>query len=189
MAATEIHLWRAKLGGGGRRDATGVLRSVLGHYLEECPGGIELRRGPHGKPALADNRAALRFNLSHSGGTVLIAIAFGREVGVDVEWIRPRRDVLALARRALEPAEAAAVEATAPAARLEAFYDAWTRREAIGKCFGTGLTAPPRRCGFAVGAIDAGPGFAAAIAVEGDALPPLRYFEAGQTLAGWAAST
>lgn len=177
----EIHLWRGELGGGPA--ARKALRSVLGRYLAEDPAAVGLRLGPHGKPALADRRAALRFNLSHSGEALLIAIAWGREVGVDIERIEPRGDIVALARRGLEPTEAAAVEAAPPAARLEAFYEAWTRREAIGKCFGTGLVAPPPRRGFAVAAIDAGPGFAAAIAIEGDVLPPLRHYEAGQALA------
>jgi 4'-phosphopantetheinyl transferase len=187
--ANEIHVWRTELGDDGRRAAHRALRSVLGRYLEQNPRRVELRFGRHGKPALADHRAALRFNLSHSGETMLIAIAWRQEIGVDIEQIKPRSDVVALSRRALEPAEAAAVEATAPAARLEAFYAAWTRREAVGKCFGAGLAAPLPQRGFAVGTIDAGPGFAAAIAVAGDALPPLCYFEAEQTLAGWAAST
>jgi 4'-phosphopantetheinyl transferase len=152
------------------------LRDVLSRYLEDEPEEIELQIGARGKPTLADRRSPLRFNLSHSRDLAIVAVARGREVGVDVEWIDPRRDVLALARRALAPAEAQAVKAAPTEARPTAFYAAWTRREAIAKCLGTGLWAPLPEAAVAVAALDAGPGFAAAIAVAGDEVPPLRRF-------------
>jgi 4'-phosphopantetheinyl transferase len=200
--ATEVHVWRARLDGGEwpgsdglpaeereraarlRRDearrrwvaARWALRGVLGRYLGQQPAAIELRSGSRGKPMLASPGASLRFNLSHSGDLTLVAIAQEQEVGVDVEQIEPRRDLLALARRALMPAEAAGIEATAPESRLVAFHAAWTRREAIAKCLGTGLGAPLPDTAVAVSDLDAGPRFAAAIAVAADSLPPLRHF-------------
>jgi len=200
---TELHVWRAQLDsdrwpGADRlpreereraarlhRPATRrrwvaarwALRGVLGHYLDEDPAGIELRVGGNGKPALAGFPAPLHFNLSHSDELALVAIAREREVGVDVERIESRRDLLALAQRALGPAQAADVAATLPPDRSAAFHAAWTRREAIAKCLGTGLGAPLPAAAVAVSALDAGPGFAAAIAVSGDVLPPLRCFE------------
>ena len=128
-----------------------ALRGVLGRYLELEPAAIELRLGSHGKPMLAAPDAPLRFNLSHSGELALIAVAGEREVGIDVQLVGAK------------PAE---------------FYADWTRREAVAKCNASGLWAPLPDEPVAVAAFDAGTGFAAAIAIRGDELPPLRHFVA-----------
>lgn len=167
----EVHVWRVEPDRERR-----ALRAVLAHYLEEDPAGIELRRGEHGKPELADPSSPLRFNLSHSGVLALVAVTHERQVGVDVERIDSSRDVLRLAGRALDPAAAAAVRAAPPKERAVAFHEAWARREAIAKCLGTGLAAPLPPAPVAVTALDAGPGYAAALAVAGNNLPPLRLF-------------
>jgi 4'-phosphopantetheinyl transferase len=123
-----------------------ALRGVLGLYLEREPEEVELRFGERGKPMLRTPEESLRFNLSHSGGRALIAVCREREVGIDIERIGKRP---------------------------EEFYAAWTRREAIAKCFGAGLGAPLPDDPVAVSSLDAGAGFAAAVAVEGDELPLL----------------
>ncbi len=128
-----------------------ALRSVLSRYLDREPAEIELGFGERGKPMLADPDAPLRFNLSHSGELALIAVAREREVGVDVQLVGAR------------PAE---------------FYAEWTRREAIAKCHGAGLWAPLPDSPVAVAPLDAGAGFAAAVAVLGADVPPLRHFVA-----------
>lgn len=151
-----------------------ALREVLGRELGEEPGAVALRAGPHGKPELA--RSALRFNLSHSGELALIAIARGREVGIDVEQVKPRRNLLSLARRALPAEQAARIAALPPDERLDAFHADWTRREAVAKCHGTGLWAPAPDAPVAVADLDVGPGYAAAVAVAGETMPPLRRF-------------
>jgi 4'-phosphopantetheinyl transferase len=154
-----------------------ALRTVLGHYLEEEPAAVELRLAERGKPMLAAPSAPLRFNLSHSADRALVAVAWEREIGVDIEQIVPRRDLLALARRALEPEQAEAIARMPEGDRLGAFHAAWTRREAIAKCLGTGLWAAPAEAAeTVVSALDAGPGFAAAIAVGGSDLPPPQRF-------------
>lgn len=141
----EVHVWRTKPDRG-----RWALRQVLARYLNEDPAEIELRTGEHGKPALADPAATLRFNLSHSGELALVAVTQGREVGVDVQKIKPHRDI--------------------------AFYEGWARREAIVKCLGTGLLAPLPPDPVTVRPLEAGPRFAAALAVAGNEVPPLRLF-------------
>ncbi len=155
-------------------------------YLDEDPAAVELRVAPGGKPALAEAAMPLRFNLSHSGDRALVAVAWGREVGVDIERIAPRRDLLSLARRGLEPAEAAKVTQASPEDRPAAFHAAWTRREAVAKCHGVGLGAPlPAGAEAEVRELEAGPGFAAALALSGKPSPARRLPPAGARAGRW----
>ena len=178
--SAEIHVWRADLGPVGARElrpaGRWALRRVLARYLGEDPADLALSAGDHGKPALAGPRPRLGFNLSHSGEIALIAVAGEREVGVDIERADDKRDVLRLAEVGLDPEEAAAVRAASPAARAAAFYAAWVRKEAVAKCLGVGLGADLPRGPVRVSKLDAGSGYAAAIAVAGSVELPLRRF-------------
>lgn len=170
--AAEVHVWRGNL--------DEPLRRVLSHYLDLPPAEIRLARGDHGKPRLADPESGLRFNLSHSGSLALVAVALGREVGVDVEKLKPERDLVALADRALEPEEAAAVRALTGADRARVFYDLWTRHEARLKCLGVGLAGAPARPSPSIAVVDVpiDQGYAAAVAMEGEAVP-VRFWTLG----------
>jgi 4'-phosphopantetheinyl transferase len=154
-----------------------ALRGVLGRYLDLPPVEIELGAGDGGKPRLAGAEVGLRFNLSHSHGLAVVAVTLAAEVGIDIEWVDPDRDVAALASRALDPADAERVAAAPAERRAEIFYAAWTRREAIGKCLGVGLGTPPAGAHVAVAPFEVRPGFAAAVAIAAESAPPLRRFE------------
>ena len=68
--------------------ARGLLRVVLGAQLGQAPSAIRLSRGARGKPrSRGPPDSGLTFNLSHSGGRALIALARGREVGVDLKRV------------------------------------------------------------------------------------------------------
>ena len=156
-----------------------ALRGVLASYLQDDPVGIELSADQRGKPRLAALGASLRFNLSHSGGLALVAVGWDRDVGVDVERIEPRRNLPALARRALSTEAAEQIETLPEDERLTAFHAAWTRREAVAKCLGVGLGAPLPEAPVVVENFHVGAGFSAALAVLGERMPPLRRFEIG----------
>lgn len=170
---SEVHLWRIDLERSAAHDA---LRRVLARYLRKNPARIELRMGKHGKPALSENPPRLRFNLSHSGCLALVVVTAEREVGVDVEAEAPGRDFARLAEIGLDEAAAAVVRASPPEWRAQAFYSAWVRREAVAKCFGTGLATPLPNQPVVVQSIDAGQGYAAAIVVTGTEPLPIRRF-------------
>jgi 4'-phosphopantetheinyl transferase len=119
--------------------ARGLLRSLLGGCLDVWPSRIRFSRAPQGKPQLAEP-GHLYFNVSHSHGVGLFAVARRIEVGVDLERLRPFSDELGLAERYFTPREAAALRALPPAARLEAFFRLWTRKEAYLKAHGLGIS-------------------------------------------------
>ena len=150
-----------------------ALRAVLGRYLDQEPTRIGLAADERGKPRLAADPARLEFNLSHSGARALIAVAVGREVGVDIERVKPGRDFVALAERSFEAAVVEAVRAAPPARRAAVFYAAWVRHEALAKCDGGGLGGGSRWLPMTSVAIEVGCGYAAALAVPGAETPRL----------------
>src|SRR6185295_4538539 len=85
------------------------MRVVLGAYLGIPTERVEFTARPGGKPELAPaaGSSPLRFNLSHSDGLAMLAVARQREVGVDVERIRPFDDVDNLVHRYFAPGERA----------------------------------------------------------------------------------
>jgi 4'-phosphopantetheinyl transferase len=121
--------------------ARGFLRSVLSGYLGIAASEIEFHCGAAGKPELAalNPDGALRFNLSHSGDLVLVAVAEGRDVGVDVEMIRDSGAHEEVTARFFHPCEVAALASFPAAGRSLAFYRFWTRKEAYLKARGDGL--------------------------------------------------
>jgi 4'-phosphopantetheinyl transferase len=156
-----------------------ALRLVLGEITGTAPERLRFERrcghcggAGHGKPRLA-GRSDLDFSISHSGELALIAVARGRRVGADVERVRPRTDVLAIARGSLSARERRAIEALATdEARREAFFRCWTRKEAYLKALGVGLaggldTDPEQARGWQIRSLPAPPGYMAAVAAEG----------------------
>jgi 4'-phosphopantetheinyl transferase len=171
--------------------ARAVLRLLLGRYLNQEPDRLRFVYGPEGKPALADaSEGCVQFNLSHSEALALYALTRGREVGIDLEWINPRVGFEELAERFFTPGEASTLHALPDHAREAAFFACWTRKEAYMKAIGKGLSLPTQdfevtlapgepamlistrhdpdqAIRWSLLELDAGPGFAAALAAEG----------------------
>jgi 4'-phosphopantetheinyl transferase len=173
----------------------GVLRELLGRYLARNPRELRFEVGEGGKPALArsgDEEAGtgdgeeLRFNLSHSGGLMLVAVSGEREVGVDVEeGRRPGMDperAVAVARRGLGEEAGRRLEETAPERREEELLRAWTAHEAALKCAGVGIGGGDERGGertriMWTAALDLGPEAFGAVAAEGPQEAEVRCWE------------
>jgi 4'-phosphopantetheinyl transferase len=117
------------------------LRQLLGARLGASPAAIELACGRNGKPALARRfaRSGWTFNLSHSEGFAAFAFARGREVGVDLEAIRPLEEADEIAARVFSRREHADYRAAPALDKPLAFFRCWTRKEAFAKALGTGL--------------------------------------------------
>jgi 4'-phosphopantetheinyl transferase len=120
----------------------GTLRLLLGKYLDVEPRNISFRYAQFGKPLL-DEGNELRFNVSHTDGVALLAFGRGPELGVDVEKIRPVRDLKDLANRFFSVAEREKLNALEAEEELHsAFFRCWTRKEAYIKGKGEGLSIP-----------------------------------------------
>lgn len=126
--------------------ARGTLRRLLSQGLraeiDAAPATIEIRRSRWGKPRMT-GRPALHFNVSHAGDIILIALAAGREVGVDIEHAVPGASVGDLVSVAFGADIQTWWKGLPPGDQHAAFFDLWTRNEALAKALGTGLGGPP----------------------------------------------
>jgi len=152
----------------------GWLRRILGNRLGVDPAVLRFAYDTNGKPRLAGAANQwLRFNMSHSEALALYAVCTEREVGVDVERVSVDVDVEALAHRFFSAVERAELAALPVNDRRQAFFDRWTRKEAYLKATGVGLSGLARSdadpANWSLQSVDAGPGFAAALAVAGSA--------------------
>ncbi len=122
--------------------AHGGLRGILSRYLEVSPCEVSLGRTEAGKPFVtrdARKHSAMTFNLSHAHNRALIAVSKAQEVGVDLEWVRPKVDVLNLSERYFAPSEHAVIMQTTEAQRTIIFFRYWVVKEAVLKAQGIGL--------------------------------------------------
>lgn len=116
-----------------------LLRQLLAQRLACAPGDIQLAMGEHGKPYTQAPRSKWQFNLSHSRDSVLIALAFGTELGVDIERITARDGLSDIAERVLTPVEMARYTSLDTAAQSAFFFRAWVLKESFVKLMGTGI--------------------------------------------------
>ena len=215
IASDEVHVWRSSLSAlpelqavlssdeldraarfhfekDRRRFIAGRawLRTVLAHYLGTCSGDIRFDYGPRGKPSIS-GRDDVRFNVSHSGDVVLLAVAKNRELGVDVEFVKGSTAGPEIAERFFSAAEVAELQSLPEEHQQAAFFAGWTRKEAYIKAVGVGLFGALDRFSVSLApgnvqislhvhdneresarwtlrSLDVDEGYAGALAVEGD---------------------
>lgn len=119
----------------------GLLRTILGRYLDLEPSKLQFSYSSRGKPALVNTNSTetLYFNLSHSNGLALYAVTRSRSIGIDLEHVRPMPDAEKLAKRFFSAHEYAVISTLLPEQKQDAFFNAWTRKEAYLKATGDGL--------------------------------------------------
>ena len=172
--------------------ARGLLRLILGPYLDMQPAQLQFACNDHGKPRLhhQPQEKRLHFNLSHSHDLALFAFTYVGSVGVDIEYMRADVAVEQVARMSFSPREQALLLDLPIEERPRAFYTCWTRKEAYIKGRGTGLSLEPNLfdvaflpgepaallasredphepARWALQALEPGAGYAGALAVEG----------------------
>jgi 4'-phosphopantetheinyl transferase len=120
----------------------GALRAILGQYLSAGPAGLRFDYSTNGKPTLAKEFAGtgIHFNLAHSEEMALVAITRLGAVGVDVEGVRPVKNVDELVARFFSPRENSLFQKMPDDEKPVAFFNLWTRKEAMLKATGEGIT-------------------------------------------------
>jgi 4'-phosphopantetheinyl transferase len=168
------------------------LRLTLARYLRRKPAEVRYRLMAHGKPELTVG-GNLAFNLSHTDGAAVLAIARDRAVGIDIERVRPDIEAMDLANRFFSVAEVQWLHSQPVSEQLTAFFAVWTAKEALLKAHGTGFSTSladftvipklgdanvdveihsdqlPRN--WSVSQLSFGPEYRAALAVQGKAIP------------------
>ncbi|HEY3789501.1 MAG TPA: 4'-phosphopantetheinyl transferase superfamily protein, partial [Urbifossiella sp.] len=114
----------------------GLLRRMLAGYLGTTPHAVPITYILNGKPVLVDS--PLHFNVTHTNGLALIAIA-PRRIGVDVERTRTIPDVDGLVGRFFSAAEQAAYRQVPIERRQAAFFRGWVCKEAVIKAAGASV--------------------------------------------------
>lgn len=122
--------------------ARALVRTTLSRYAEPAPRDWRFIRNAYGRPEIADPDVDLRFNVSHSEGLIVCAVARRREIGVDVEHRQRRGRMADIAERFFSAREAAALRALPEARQQQRFFDYWTLKEAYIKARGMGLALP-----------------------------------------------
>lgn len=133
--------------------ARGALRSILGQYLDRPPSRLRFIYSAFGKPEVEreEDRAWLRFNLSHAEGMALVALTRGKDVGVDVEVVREEFPGMEIAEGFFSAREVETLRSLPEEARTAAFFLYWTRKEAYIKALGEGLSHPLRQFSVSLG--------------------------------------
>lgn len=170
LSADEVHLWHAALDDQAADDfrpllaadeiaradrfhfakdrnhymvARGFLRKLLAAYLGIGPTELRFVYAEKGKPSLeASQRSALKFNLAHSQARAIYAFSLGRELGVDLEFIREDLESERIAERFFSLRETEELKTVPAELRKQAFFNCWTRKEAYIKARGEGLSLP-----------------------------------------------
>jgi 4'-phosphopantetheinyl transferase len=178
----------------------GAQREILSRYTGLAPHALVYEETKYGKQSLAGAAADLgiRYNVSNSGELALYAVTLRREIGVDLEKLKPMPDGIDIAKRFFSAPENEVFAALDEAVRDLAFFYCWTRKEAYIKAVGEGLSMPLDRfdVAFAPGEparilrtrgdedeahrwsmaeLHPGPGYVGAIVVEGDGWRPVLF--------------
>lgn len=179
----------------------GLLRATLAFHLQISPADVRFDYLPQGKPVLAHPETDVRFNISHSREMILCAVTRTRRVGIDGEFFRHIREMEKFAVRFFSENEREWLASVSPAEKSRVFFEIWTRKEAYLKACGDGVTrhlrgidvrpapADPSAIGqiadrpagetarWRLATFTPAPDAIGAIAVEGDTLPELRFWQ------------
>jgi 4'-phosphopantetheinyl transferase len=130
--------------------AHALTRSLLGAVVGRAPETLQFQIAERGRPELAGSAAdsGVRFNLSHTHGLVACAVARTCAVGVDVEQLSRKVELLGVAARVFSPLELRELHALAGDAQRDRFFQLWTLKEAYVKAIGKGLAGPLQAISF-----------------------------------------
>ncbi|MCL6571521.1 MAG: 4'-phosphopantetheinyl transferase superfamily protein, partial [Bacillus sp. (in: Bacteria)] len=122
--------------------AHGLLRIILGAYVEREPAELIIERTNTGKPYLVtpEEVNTIQFNMTHSEDIVCYIISKVSEVGIDIEFINPNFDWYSIAKVYFTTPEMSLLESLPDDEQVKRFFTLWTRKEAFLKATGKGLS-------------------------------------------------
>ncbi len=122
--------------------ARGMLRKILGRYLDIEPDQVQFEYSSRGKPSLSPQFSAskIQFNISHSQGMALCGITCDRLIGIDLEYLRSLADAESIAKRFFSLREHKIISSLPAATKEKVFFQFWTAKEAYLKATGDGLS-------------------------------------------------
>ncbi len=125
-----------------------LVRLTLSRYAPVRPEAWSFVTNEYGCPRVEGEALGLRFNLSHTDGMAMVAVANNVDVGVDVEDTERPGETVALADRFFAPSEVAELRALEVVRQRERFFEYWTLKEAYIKARGMGLSIPLEQFAF-----------------------------------------
>lgn len=117
-----------------------LLRYILSDYIKQSPEKIQFSTNEYGKPFLEGS--SIRFNMSHSHNMVAYIITFNNNIGIDIEFNDNKLDIKKLFDLVLTPRERIIFDLLKPEQQASTFYNLWTKKEALTKAIGIGLSYP-----------------------------------------------
>lgn len=120
-----------------------VLRSILSNFLKIKQQEIRFLTNPYGKPSVKGRD--INFNISHSMNSAYYAISVDFEVGIDVEFFDTKRNILGIAKGVFSANEFCHFINLSRDKQQEFFFEAWTKKEAMIKALGSGLSYPIKK--------------------------------------------
>jgi 4'-phosphopantetheinyl transferase len=116
----------------------GALRLILSRFTGRDSHGIDIANDARGMPYVRSSGP--HFSLSRGGSVALVAVTTEGPIGVDVERVRPDLELDTFARPLVPRPDVSRIDALAPEKRNRAWFQAWTRLEAVAKASGKGLS-------------------------------------------------
>ena len=120
-----------------------ILRFILAKYSGCDAAALQFETNTYGKPFLANynEKYKIHFNMTHSENRACYIISINKEVGIDIEYIKEKFDWSNIASSFFSSQEVLQVKSLPLVDQVQAFYSLWTRREALLKAYGTGLSS------------------------------------------------
>jgi 4'-phosphopantetheinyl transferase len=128
-----------------------LVRTTLSRYCGVDPTHWRFVASEFGRPQVANHAPegpSLVFNLSHTEGLVICAIASGGSLGVDTEECERNRAPVEIAATCFARTEVNALRSLLASAQQRRFFDYWTLKESYIKARSKGLSLPLDKFSF-----------------------------------------
>lgn len=122
-----------------------LVRTVLSRYVPIDPKDWVFSTDAGGRPHIVNSQAIesrLSFNVSHTQGLIVVGVAKGRSLGVDVENLAARDISIDFANHYFAPQEVVAIRAVCRDLQQYRLFEYWTFKESYTKARGVGISLP-----------------------------------------------